>query len=177
MYRGVRRAGEGQGGRWVTQGDSHARSRLSVGLPYISNRMVLRWHQLNALCGCGEWTRIDHRPSSLRGMACPCLPTSVFAQWSNLVTDVERCDLHRNYRSLSNGTNRYQMKRSFNDPGWGRRYTAGFRGDRRARARGPGAVVGPARPGNGIGARDDHCAPGPGYPASPGKFRVSSYYQ
>lgn len=69
------------------------------------------------------------------------------------------------------------MKRSFNDPGWGRRYTAGFRGDRRARARGPGAVVGPARPGNGIGARDDHCAPGPGYPASPGKFRVSSYYQ
>ena len=43
-------------------------------------------------------------------MACPCVPTSVFAQWSNLVTDVERCDLHRNYRSLSNGTNRYQMK-------------------------------------------------------------------
>ena len=142
MYRGVRRAGEGQGGRRVTQGDSHARSRLN------RNRMVLRWHkQRNVVVENGPASTIVPIEPSRNGVSvCSVLLNGrTRSRTSNGAIYIEIIDRYRPERI-------YQMKfltmydRDESAPRErGRRgYTAGFRG-RSPRAPGPRADRGRRR--------------------------------
>ena len=141
MYRGVRRAGEGQGGRRVTQGDSHARSRLN------RNRMVLRWHkQRNVVVENGPASTIVPIEPSRNGVSvCSVLLNGrTRSRTSNGAIYIEIIDRYRTERI-------YQMKfLTMYDrmkallSGARRGYTAGVRG-RSPRAPGPRADRGRRR--------------------------------
>ena len=166
MYRGVRRAGEGQGGRRVTQGDSHARSRLN------RNRMVLRWHkQRNVVVENGPASTIVPIEPSRNGVSvCSVLLNGrTRSRTSNGAIYIEIIDRYRTERiyQMKFLTMYDRMKALLSGVDADTRRV--FAADRRARPA-PGRTGGGVGPGNGneYGARDD-CAPGPATPY-PGKI-------
>ena len=145
MYLGVRRAGEGQGGSVGHSG--------GFTCPVAAERWSTIYQQphgsqmASAQRNVRLWRMDPHRPSSIepsrngvsvssdfrvRSMVEPGHGRRTVRSTSKLSIVIERNE------SLSDEV-------SFNDPGWGRRYTAGFRGAIAARAPGDrGRRVGPA---------------------------------